>query len=578
MIFESGNQALVELLRQAGISHYFGVTGGGVIHVAKHLEPWGALEEPAAEQPRLLTIHEYLAGFAPLGHYLATGRAAACLVTTGAATKLALCGLSDARFHNIPALYLIPLNSTHTSGKAPLQDMSAHGINIVPQLQAELGDGCIVVDAIEDLAVQLEKAFGLLRRSRPAAIVFHPDILCKPVNASLPTRRREETSPNSSEMKAFLNRFSKPSDRGRIIVYVGAEAALVPEIRQLTTALSERLNAPTVWSVNGANAISPANRFGYGYISFGGNDRALDLWEGLGPQDTVIALGMDPEEYVLNLQTLPVGELWLLTNLKDAYGTIDGSFRHRVAGQLRVLLGDIGHSLREILPQLPSRPEREGSQAAPRDLNRRQPRRQVGPGCVDLVAFYERVNALWQPHSVGFDDVCMAYKDRQYVCQRPNPSIRFFAATSGSAMGGAFGMGVGAKLADPHLRVFVFSGDGCFRLFGGALAEAANLGLRLFILDNSSYGIVEQGLRYILPEVEMSHYHVDLPQVDFVKAAEAHGWDAYRMAPDLSNLEEIMNLCNSGSRRSILVDLPVDKNQEIGLNPRVRNLTVECYL
>ena len=105
MEFDSGNEAIIEIFRQWGLSHYFGVTGGGIIHMTKHLEPWKSGISDNG-QPWFLTVNEYVAGFAPLGHYWATGRPAVCLVTTGAATKLALCGCRTQNFTIFPRFIL----------------------------------------------------------------------------------------------------------------------------------------------------------------------------------------------------------------------------------------------------------------------------------------------------------------------------------------------------------------------------------------------------------------------------------------------------------------------------------------
>jgi len=63
-----------------------------------------------------------------------------------------------------------------------------------------------------------------------------------------------------------------------------------------------------------------------------------------------------------------------------------------------------------------------------------------------------------------------------------------------------------------------------------------------------------------------------------VAAARAHGWDGFRLEPDLRNLGEIMDACYEQTGRSILVDVPVDADQVIGLNPRLNNLTTKTYL
>ena len=575
---DSGNAALVDILRSWGITFFAGVNGGGVVHVAKNFEPFTEPAQANDGVSRLLTMGEYVAGFAPLGHWLASGRIAGCLTTTGAATKLGASGISDAKLHNIPALFLVALNSTISIGNAPLQDVSEHGMNIVPQLEAELGEGCVVIDNINRLEDGLRRAQHMLKRSKPVAIAFHPDVLSRPTDAVVPWTSNPGTFA-ARDVAEFLEEFPQVARGRRVVIYVSGEAAFVPGIQDLTTRLSQLLRAPTVWSVNGANAVSPANPWGYGYISFGGNDAAMELWRGLTADDVVLTLGFDPGEYSLNLGRIPAGHVYHFTDLRDAYGHKHGEFRHRAAHEYRMIRGDVGMVLGEILPQLEgAKIERPATSPAPTDLNTRDISRSTRPGTVDAVEFYGRLHRMWRPRSIGFDDVCTAYKDRQYVAQRPNPNMPFFTTHDGSAMGSGFGLGVGAKCADPDLNTFVFTGDGCWRLFGGSLADAASLGMTVFVVNNGVYGIVDKGLEVIIPEVEKRRYHSRLPQIDFVKAAEAHGWDAARVAPDLSDLADIVDAAYDRRGRSLLVEVPIDADQLIGQNPRLNNLTTKTYL
>jgi acetolactate synthase-1/2/3 large subunit len=575
---DSGNYWLIETLRRWGITGYAGVNGGGLIHLTKHLQPFEDPSQARDGVPRMLTMSEYVAGFAPIGYYLASGRVGGCITTTGAATKLAGSGMTDAKLHNIPAVYIVALNSTMSIGQAPLQDVSVHGMNVVPQLEAELGEGCIVIDDIDSIERQLERAQSVLQESKPVAICFYPDILSRPASVDVPLRHRPRGL-RQADADRFISEFSEIADGRRVIIYVGSEAARWPGMPALTTQLATVLKAPTVWSVNGANAVSAENPYGYGYISFGGNDEAMKLWRSIGPDDCVIAVGFDPGEYSLNLAAIPAGDVWHFTGWNEPYGHIAGEFRHRVKGNYHIVRGDLDMTLGAIVPRLAAgaagrRPEIN----LPQRLNTREIPRDVRQGAVDFMAFYEKLNQAWRPYSIGFDDVCIAYKDRQYVTQRPHPYIPFHTTHDGSAMGGGFGLGVGAKLADPSLHTFVFTGDGCFRLFGGSLADAANLDLRVFVINNGVYGIVDKGLEVVIPDVEKRRYHSTLPSIDFVNAAKAHGWDGYRVKSDLSNLGEIMDACYETEGQSILVDVPVDANQVIGLNPRLYNLTTKTYL
>jgi acetolactate synthase-1/2/3 large subunit len=102
--------------------------------------------------------------------------------------------------------------------------------------------------------------------------------------------------------------------------------------------------------------------------------------------------------------------------------------------------------------------------------------------------------------------------------------------------------------------------------------------MNLFIVNNGTYAIVDKGLEVVIPDVDKGRYHGKLAPIDFVAAAKAHGWDGYRLRADLGNLDEILDACYSASGQSIVVDVPIDADQVIGLNPRLNNLTTETYL
>src|SRR5256712_1660139 len=347
----SGNALLVETLRRWGVRFFAGVNGGGVVHVAKHLEPYWELAQSADPASRMLTMGEYVAGFVPLGYWLASGRIAGCVTATGAATKLGGSGMTDAKLHNIPAVYLIALNSTLSIGNAPLQDVSEYGMNVVPQLQAELGEGLVVVDNMNKLEEGLRRAQRVLKHNKPVAIAFHPDVLSRETDTDVPWTSHPRTFA-ARDVAEFLAEFPRVSAGKRVVVYVSGETASAPHARTLTTMLSKVLKAPTVWSVNGANAVDPSSDYGFGHISFGGNERAMELWRSVNKDDVVIALGFDAGEYSLNLAKIPAGHVYHFTDMREAYGHKNGEFRHRVAHEYRQGAGGLGPVLGEGAPPL----------------------------------------------------------------------------------------------------------------------------------------------------------------------------------------------------------------------------------
>lgn len=573
---KTGYEFLIDTLRTWHVHHYAGVTGGGVIHLLKHLEPM-VVPDDGAETPVFFNIGEYVAGFIPLGYYLASGKISAAIATTGAATRLLTCGLSDAKLHNIPAIYLIPLSPADTRHRAPLQDTSPEGAGVVAQLKAELPSGTFVLDDPDHIEEQLEQARKHLDQGSPIALLMPPEALGQMVPEPVykPWHDNYANRPDDVDQRSlahFLAEFPRQSAGRRVIVLAGEEAAMYPYMPVLTTRLCKALQAPIVWSINGANAVARNNTFGFGYLGFGGNDRAMQLWRSLGPDDIVITLGFCPDEYTLNFSDIPAHTTWNFTNLAAPYGSVEGEFRHRVRGEYFDVRGPIDQVLSAAIDRLEDiRPPRPPAPAFVADLNDREimpPR----PGTIDIARFYQGLDRQWLPGSIAFDDVCLAYKDRQYVTQRPHPNVRFHSLYRGSAMGGAFGTAIGAKLAKPDATVFAFTGDGCFRLIAGCLAEARSLGIVLFVLDNGALGIMVQGLPVVIPDYSSSRYHSDLHRIDFGSIARACGWESRKLMPDLSNLAEIMRESYSPGHPSILVEVPVDAEQVVGQNPRANNL------
>ncbi|NTX13795.1 thiamine pyrophosphate-binding protein [Myxococcus sp. CA056] len=570
----TGYEVVLNALSAWGITTCTGVTGGGLLHFLRNLEPHpGMASSPPDGALRLFTLGEYAAGFVPLGSYLATGALGCCVATTGAATKLLSCGLTDAKLHDIPAVFLVPISSATAEGRSPIQDTSALGNNIIPQLQAEIPQGVFVLDQPGTIVQQLLQAQHRLQRYKPIVLVIEPGVLKRPTgmerchfSAIRPAKA------NPSQVQELVESIRSELDGRRVIILAGEELARVPHAQRLTTRLSQQLGAPLVWSINGANGVERGNTMGHGYISFGGNDAAMAVWKSIGEDDVLLVLGACPDEYTVNLEKFQAGHTFVITSIEDGYGQHNGSFAHRARHAFRQWVTPLESALHSLVEHLESHPPRPlRTRPAPPNLNTSE-RKPPRPGFVDMRQFFSRLDSLWAPNTLGFDDVCLSYKDRQYVTQRPHPNTRFFSLYRGSAMGNVLGLSIGAKLATPQSHVVGFTGDGCFRLFAGCLSEASALDLLLFVLDNASYGIVEQALPTILPDVGPSRHHTQLTRMDFGEMARACGWAAFDLKPDLTNLEEILGLHREQSGKSILVTVPVDTEQVLGLNPRAGNL------
>lgn len=562
----TGYEILFDFFHRLNISQFFGITGGGVVHFLKHLLPYST-----EDKPNFFTLAEYSAGFAPLGYYVANKKIAVSVSTLGAATKLIMCGLSDAKLHDIPSIYIVPAYDESLDGRASLQDSSKFGSNIVEQLEAECPNNVFVFNNDQNIYEQLDKAEQALKAYKPIVFVLNHSVL------SALTRYTQTSKPflvpnNPPEqplLENFLKEFIQSTKGKRVTVLVGEEMTLYANAKDLLQRFSEKLKPYVVWSMNGANAVSQNNPYGYGYLGFGGNDLANNHFKQLGANDVLLVLGACPDEYTINLQDFTAEHTFYCTNITDAYGQVDGSIRHRAVGKYDQLDFPLDLFIESLLEDQNAL-ENLVAPIAPADLNTRTI---LNPDInfTHMEHFYQKLNAWWPENSIAFSDICLAYKDRQYVTQRPNNNIDFYSLYRGSAMGYVLGAAIGAQIASPDKHVFAFTGDGCFKLFAGSLGEAADLGITLFVLNNSKFSIVDQGLHTILPTTPSEYWHSKVMPIDYCQIAQACGWRSAKLNVDLSNLDELLN-STQNSNKSLLIEVSVDPNQILGINPRVHNL------
>ena len=596
----SGHSRFIEHLSSVfDIELLIGVNGGGVIHTAKYAEPYDGLHQAHDGVIRLLDMPEAVASNAVLGYNLSSknGKAAG-LFTTGGATVYALLGPANAKAHNRPAVYIFALNSTQTIDLSPLQDMTAAGMNSAEMVRALLHENCLVIKRKGDLEKKLEEAQKILNKSQPVAFMFHPDVLSHEFGDLYVPRIEKTREVNKKDLGVFVRDFPIDIEGRRVVIVAGEEAAIeatkYPEIKGYITDFASLLKAPVIYHQNSASAVSHNNPYAGGHIHLGFNDWTKQVWDSLTKRDVVIFLGFDPGEYELNLGKVKA-DVWHFTNLSNPYGakrswldamlSKDSNFRHRVEGRYRRVKGDMALALEYVIPELKKRiRDRPNFFEIPENLNTREIE-EPGPEYVDLAKFYREYAKLVRKGTFVVNDVRQAYKDSQYIMQRPIEGFIRWEPQHVSTMGDAFGVGVGVKLGNPKLFPHIFIGDGGFRYIAGALENAQNLGVTVMVIDNRGYHIVGEGLREVMPKVDPRRYHSDLPPdrqpVDFVGVAKAYGWDAYTLDPKRDNLEEIMERSYSGSTKSMLVSIRVDRRIIIGQNPRLLGLRahgVQTYL
>ena len=561
------NQIMIDFFETIDINTYYGCSGGGVLQLLKLIPPY----HQEAQGPRFVYLSEYAAGYAPIGHYLASGEVACCIATTGAAEKLISSGASDARYLGVPALYLCALASEQNTHRYPIQDIGPQGMQIIEQFRCEFKENVVYIQhdtGIQDAMVKIQEG---LQQKQPVIVFFHPELLNKKASAMPYPHQTSKHKIDKEGINKLIDALLSPQ-KHHIIVNPCTEVMTSGVNRETFRSFIDKINAQVIYPVNGDNIAVNTTEQNLGHIMLGGNPSAIHAWNNLSENDILITLGADPGEYHLNLAPYPKCQSFCLTQHTNGYGQMQGSYKHLFAGKYTQINGNIEVSLQQFMTETQTINFPEKNQFA-NHHDRAFTNQVIADGKVNIIDFYETMDKLWQPNSLVFEDVCIAYRDRQSIIKQPNKQVKMFTANQGSAMGSAFGLGFGAALADPNQRVFVFSGDGCFRLYGGNLMEANQLNMTLFIMNNSELSIIRDGCNHILKNSPQKIDHADIRDIHWERLATAFGWRFFRISPDLSNLEHAMITAYDSNPTSTLIELPLDGSQVIGKNFRYTNLT-----
>ncbi len=567
----TGNALVWDNLRGWGINLYFLINGGGAVHLHEYPQELRGIDELRVGDPRVFVIPEQIGAHAAAAYSLASGRIGASANTTGGALDYANPAMTDAMMHSVPTVYLGALSASTTRKRSPLQDTTETGFNTVAAMKARYRDGCQVIDRVDGIEKVLYNARDRLMDSKPTLILYDPDVLKQPIPWFEVPWAEKPRQYDHEGLDELLKSFPEDTNGKRVVLFVGEEATRYERMPELTSALARLLKVPTVYTQIGVSAVSHENEFAAGYLMLGHNDFSRKLWNSLTLDDTVVCIGFDPFEYSTNQESVNANAV-VVTNYNNPYGSDGGTFKHRVEGNYTHIHGDLELVVEGIVNQLRKKQLIRPHIEIPQDLND-VPYKEPPKGFTNMVQFYQTFAGLLKPNTIYIGDVCMGYKDYQRVTQRPVHGVKVLYFHQASTMGQGIGEALGTRFARPDAHIHLVTGDGCFEYFGATLGRMKNLGLVVWILQNGTHALVSWGLTKIKPHLSSDRKLTDVPEVDYVKMANAQGWDGFDLRPDLKNMEEIMRRANSPeTTKSMLVRVKVHPEDDLGQNPRLDTL------
>lgn len=517
----TGAQAIIASLEAEGVDTLFGYPGGQAIKI------YDALYD-STKIRHILARHEQGAVHEADGYARATGRVGVVLVTSGPGATNTVTGIATAYMDSVPLVVITGQVTRGVIGTDAFQEADIVGITM-PVVKHSF-----LLQSTDDLTRTFREAFYIASTGRPGPVLIDiPSDLAGsqmvfryPDHIDIPSYRPNYRG-NAKQVKQAVE-YIRAATRPLLMVGGGVVSShACDEVVEL----AEKMQIPVVTTLLGKAAMPCSNPLN------------------LGP------VGMHGSKYA----NMAVTECDLLI-------AVGARFSDRVTGKLsefapyaKVIHIDIDPAeigkVRD--PQVPIVGDAQGVVAA---INARLDKVEAQPRSAEWVETVFEWRERWPFYTEDFVD----YPDRiapEQVLEAlsnkldPHESVvttevgqhqmwahqhvhreesRTFISSGGlGTMGFGFPAAIGAKIGRPDAQVVCVAGDGSIQMNIQEMATALGNGVavKVLVIDNNALGMVHQWQRLFYHERYSCTEFTANP--DFVRLAEAYGWQAERIAhPD----------------------------------------------
>ncbi|MFJ9523182.1 thiamine pyrophosphate-dependent enzyme [Kitasatospora sp. NPDC101801] len=512
---------IIDTLRDLEVRHVFGVVGDALNPLTDAIRTTDGIDWVGCR-------HEEAAAFAAGAQSQLSGRLGVCMGTVGPGSVHLLNGLYDAAKSGTPLLAI--------AGQVPLAELGSDYFQEVDNdlLFKDVAVFRATVTSPGQLPRLLETAVRAALGEGGVAVLTVPgDLGDQEVPDDRPVRipaARAVTRPADDDLRRAAE-LVNAGERVTLLVGRGARDA-----RAEVLELAEQLSAPMVLTLKAKEGFEGDNPHQVGQTGLIGNPAAVHALDSC---DTLLMLGTD----------FPYRD-WYPTGCT----VIQIDLRERHLGRRTPLdlglVGDVGATLRALLPLLAPAPDRAHLDAA---RERFDDWRAGQRGLADphhdhrllgrLRSAFDNRDGDVRPEALAAAVDAAAGEDAVFTSDTGMATVwlsRFVEMRGRRALLGSYNLGsmanampqaLGAQLLDPERQVVAFCGDGGLSMLLGDLMtiKTYRLPVKLIVFDNRRLGMVkleqEQGG---LPE-----FGTELDNPDFAAVATALGLTGIRVThPD----------------------------------------------
>jgi pyruvate dehydrogenase (quinone) len=551
MASENVADLFVATLERAGIKRIYGIVGDSLNGLTEALRSRGTIEWVHVR-------HEEVAAFAAAGEAAITGSLAVCAGSCGPGNLHLINGLFDAHRSRVPVLAIAAQIPSGEIGGGYFQE--THPQNLF----RECSHYCELVSDVSQMPYVLENAIRAAVGQRGVAVVTIPgDIALRKAPQRGPSASRSLTlappaiAPQAEEIKALA---SMLNDARRITLFCGRGCAGAhAELMQL----AEALKSPMVHALGGKEHVEYDNPYDVGMTGFIGFSSGYAAMHAC---DALLMLGSD----------FPYKQFFP-TDCKIAQVDIRPENLGRRCKLDLGLVGDVGLTIKALLPLLKAKSERKHLDAAIAHYKSAREgldalavgtpgRKPIHPQYLARVVSEQAADDAVFTFDVGTPTVWAA----RYLTM--NGRRRLIGSLVHGSMANAMPQAIGAQAAQPGRQVISLSGDGGFSMLMGDLITLTQMKLpvKVVIFNNGVLGFVALEMK----SAGFVDTGVDLQNPDFAAMARAMGIFARRVE-DPGELPSAMKEVLSHNGPALL-DV-VTAKEELSMPPTITPAEVKGF-
>lgn len=545
----TGAEAVVASLEAEGVDLVFGYPGGQAIKV------YDALYD-STQIRHVLSRHEQGSVHEADGYARATGNVGVVIVTSGPGATNTVTGIATAYMDSVPLVIITGQVPRGVIGTDSFQESDIVGITM-PVVKHSF-----LLQSTDELTRTFREAFHIAKTGRPGPVLIDiPSDLAGaqmvfeyPDSVNLASYRPTYKG-NAKQIRAAVEAIRAAR---RPLLYAGG-GVVISDASDELVALADLMQIPVVTTLMGKGGFPASHPLNLGPVGMHGakysnlamtecdlliaagarfSDRVTGKLSEFAPHARVIHIDIDPAEIgkIREAQIPIVGDLkGVLSGLVAALRKADVSpitdgwvacienWRERFP----FYHSDLGENSNEIIPEL-----------VLSSLSR-----QLDPWASVVVT------------EVG--------QHQMWAAQFINRELpRTFLSSGGlGTMGFGFPAAIGAAVGCPDKQVVCIAGDGSFQMNSQEMATAAVNGVpvKVLILDNRCLGMVHQWQKLFYNRRYSSTLLDANP--DFVKLADAYGWQAERVEnpAEVDGAIERMLM----SKTPYLLDIAISRDQNV---------------